>query len=347
MAASTLLLLVLLGARESVTRAIVAYTGQPGCDLWIAPRGTDNLIRSGSFLPASLGDAIRADPEVAAVEPLLRTFVAVEHGERRVTLLAIGYRSPAGLGGPPRVVAGRPPAHDDELVLDRAAAHRLGAVPGSTVLLNGVPMRVSGITRETNLIGTQLAFGDHDEAENVMGVWGRASFLVVRLVPGADPREVATRLAARLPTAAVFTRDAFVANNAREVAAGLGPLLLVLAGLGATVSVTLVALLAHAVVDDRRGDLALLLSLGTPVGALAWSVVARMTGVAAAGAVGGGVAALALSSFLDRAMPTVELAHRASDWGVALALCCTSAALAAVAPVRRLRNIDPLEAFRP
>lgn len=347
MAATMLLVLVLLGAREGATRSVVAYTGQRGCDLWIAPRGTDNLIRSGSLLPAALQDLVRADPAVAAVEPLLRTFVTLEHEGRRLTVLAIGYRAASGLGGPPRMVSGRRPVEPDEIVLDRAAAHRLGARIGSTLLLHRERVRVSGITRDANLIGTQLAFGGHDEAEDLMGAWGHSSFLVVKLVEGAAPRAVAARLSGRLGTAAVFTRDEFVANNVREISAGFGPLLVLLVALGGAVSIALVALLAHAMVDERRGELALLLAIGAPVGALGRAVVARIAGVAATGAAAGGVLALGLSLLLDRALPSVELSHRPSDWTAAFTLCCVSAALASLAPVLRLRAVDPLEAFRP
>ncbi len=347
MAASALLVLVLLGAREGATRAIVGYAGQPGCDLWIAPRGTDNLIRSGSLLPSALQEVVRADPAVAAVEPLLRTFVILEHGGRRVTVLAIGYRTASGLGGPQRLIAGRAPTGPDEIVLDRAAAHRLAARAGSTLLLHREQVRVSGISRDTNLIGTQLAFGDHGEAEDLMGVWGRASFLTVKLVDGADPGATAARLASRLQDAAVFTRDEFVAHNVREISAGLGPLLALVVTLGVSVSTALVALLAHAMVDDRRPELALLLALGAPIATLGRAVIARTTGIAAAGALTACALAVALSFLLERALPTVELSLRPIDGLATLTLCCGSAALASISPVARLRRVDPLEAFRP
>ena len=48
-AATTLLVLVLVAAHRSLARGVHAYAGQPGIDLWVAPAGTDNLIRSSGL----------------------------------------------------------------------------------------------------------------------------------------------------------------------------------------------------------------------------------------------------------------------------------------------------------
>jgi len=59
-ATSTLLVLVLVAAYRSVRASVTGYAGQPGIDLWVAPVGTDNLIRSSSLFSSRLADSVGA-----------------------------------------------------------------------------------------------------------------------------------------------------------------------------------------------------------------------------------------------------------------------------------------------
>jgi len=346
---SALLVIVMLAAYRSLTSCVVAYAGQAGCDVWIAPRGTDNLIRSGGFLPAEWMERAKEAAGVDAVDPVLRTFVSVEAAHPAapgapLTVLAIGHR---GLGGPPAFATGGAAREPDEITLDRAAAFRLGVSAGDAVTLNGDARRVVGLTRGTNLIATQFLFADYADTQDALGVPGRASFLVARLVPGADAGVVARDLAVRLPDSLVMTSAAFVAHNQREVAAGFLPLLALLAGLGLGVAATLVALLVQGLVEDRRADIAVLLALGAGTRAVSSAVLAGAALVILAGTTAGAALSHLLGLLLDRLLPTIELTYRPTDTALVFALFAAAGLVASWLPVARLQRIDPLEAFRP
>ncbi|NIQ59450.1 MAG: hypothetical protein GWN71_40700, partial [Gammaproteobacteria bacterium] len=49
-AVSAFLVMALLAAYRGIAAGVVAYTGQQAVDLWVAPMGTDNLIRSSGLL---------------------------------------------------------------------------------------------------------------------------------------------------------------------------------------------------------------------------------------------------------------------------------------------------------
>ncbi len=350
-AAAALLALALLAAYRGATSGVAAYVGQVGFDLWVAPRRIDNLVRSAGQLPAGAEEAVRAIAGVAEVGPILRSFAAVEGGpagdRRRLTLLVIGFRGPSGLGGPPSLVAGHAPASPDEIALDRGAAHRLGVGPGATVEVAGDRVRVVGITSGTNLLATQFAFVDLQAADDALGAFGRPSFLVVRLAPGAEPDPVKRAIEAQVERSAAFSRDDFVRNNVREIASGVLPVLALVTVLGLAVAVALVALLAQGLADDRRRDAAVLLALGASPRAVGLGVLAHVEKIVLLGATAGVAAALAASSALERFAPTVELAVRWNDLLAAPAAFAAAAALAATGAVLRLGRVDPVEAFRP
>lgn len=350
-ATSTLLVLVLAAAYRSVRASVAGYAGQPGIDVWIAPVGTDNLIRSSSLFPSRLADSARLVPGVAMASPIVRAFLTVKGrrgpGRRRLTLLGIGYAAPDGLGGPPQFAAGHAPHGLHEVAMDRAASHLLQAMVGDTVWVNGRAARVVGLTSQTNLLATQFVFGDISAAGPASGITGKASFLAIRLAPGVDPDSMVERLTERLPDVDAFTRATFVANNLREVASGFIPLLALIGILGLSAATVLVTLLLYGIVEDRRPEMAVLLALGAEATTVGRGVVRQAAYLVAAGCLLGLALAIALGWTLDRMLPTVPLTFVGRDVAFILGLFVVCGLGSAILPVVRLHRIDPLEAFRP
>lgn len=353
-AAAALLVLVLVAAYRSLASGVLAYAGQPSIDLWVAPAGTDNLIRSSALIGREVVARVREMPGVERADAVLRGFVAVEplHPRRpppapRLTLLAVGYRAPGGLAGPPAIAAGRAPETGREIALDRAAAFRLGIRLADTVRVGGARMRVVGLTRGTNLLATQFLFLPLSAARRAHGLSGSASFVAVHVAAGGDPAAVARAIEASDTGLAVFSRREFVANNLREATAGVVPVLALLAVLGVAVACVLVVLLVQGLVEDRRGEIAVCFALGSSVPHVGEALVARALILVMAGAAGGTILAHVLRRVLDRLLPTVELAFGLPDHLAVFAIFSLAGVLAAGIPVLRLSRVDPLEAFRP
>jgi putative ABC transport system permease protein len=347
-ATSMMLVLVLFAAYRSLTGVMGSYLGQEGLDLWVSPKGTDNLVRSSAVLPMAWSAGIEQLGGVQAVSPIVRSFVALSSDVRkaRLTLMAIGYDAPHGKGGPPNLKAGRAAERDDEVTLDRAAAFRLGVRPGDDVSVNGRRRRVVGLSGGTNLLATQFVFGPLASAEQSLGATGYASFLIVSLADRARTADVTGRIEALFPGANVFTHEEFLRNNQREVAEGFVPLVALITLIGLGSSALLVGLLTQGLVEDRRSDIAVLFAMGASPASVA---IGLLTSVELLVVVGSGLGALLkvlLSLGLDRALPTIELPHRGSDLAVAFALFIVAGALAAAMPMLRLRRIDPMESFR-
>jgi ABC-type lipoprotein release transport system permease subunit len=343
--------LVLLASYRSLSSGIIAYTGQEGIDLWVAPAGTHNLIRSSSVLPRSLVEEVAALEGVRETGALVRGFVTAtreeEWGERGLTLLLMCFSTPDGLGGPPSLLSGRPPRGDAEVALDRAAAFRLGVEEGDAILLNGRPMEVVALTAGTNLIATQFVFLDVDAAPTLTGYADQISFLPVGLIPGADAAAVRRQVEDRWPDLEVHDRETFIDNNLQEVVAGFRPMQLMVSAVGLVAAAVLVSLLVQSVVEDRKQDIAVLLALGADSGRVAASVIVHVLGLVVAGTLAGAALTELLRWATDRFAPTLELSTRLTDLVSVVLVFVVVGILAAVIPLLRLRRIDPVEAFRP
>ena len=351
---STLLVLALAAAFHSVQDAMASYAGQRAVDLWVTAPGSDNLIRGSprSLIPLELLDSVRKVADVAEAQPVLEAFLPVTalrpaRDSSRLTLLSIGYKVPNGLGGPPVFAAGRAPRGLREVALDRVAAWRLGCGVGDTLLVAGRTLRVAGLTRGTNILATQFLFADFDAAAIAAGAAGRASFLLVRLAPDAEVDSVARAIEQRVPGLHAFSRARFLSNNEREVTAGFLPLLELIAILGIAAAAVLVGLLLHGVVEERRGDVAVVLALGADVPSVGLGMIVHALGLVAIGVVAGSAGAWILAAILDRLLPVVPLTVSAADALAIAVLFLVTGLAAALVPVVSLRRVDPLEAFRP
>jgi ABC-type antimicrobial peptide transport system permease subunit len=352
-ATCTLLVIVIASALRSVRNAMADYVGQEGIDLWVGPQGADNLIRGSfvSFVPLRCVDSIRAIPGVSAADPILEAFLPVQplgqtDPQKRLTLIAIGYRLPGGLGGAPLHSAGRPPKRPNEVVLDRAAAHRLMVGIGDTIEVSGRRVTITGLARGTNILATQFVFGSYEAMALGSNAIGWASYVLVRLTPTADRVQVIHIIETRFPGLRAYTREYFLASNDREVSAGFAPVLVLMAFLGMGAAMVLIGLLILSVVDERRADIAVLMALGTGSTTIARGVLAHAAGLSLKGALIGIALAYALQGTLDSTTPTIPLSIAVSDVAVIAFLFIVTGLVAAAVPVVRLSTIDPLEAFR-
>jgi ABC-type antimicrobial peptide transport system permease subunit len=349
-ATGALLILVLIATSRSVTVGVTAYVGQPEIDAWVAPRGTNNLVRSSAVMPAKVADEIRDIDGVRDAAPLLRGFVTAANPDASlpaVTLLVMGYRAPGGLGGPLRLARGRHVSSAGEVVIDRAAAYRLHVDVGDALTLNGRAMNVVGVSANTNLMATQFAFVDATDAERLGGLVDRASFVAVRLHPGADGGAVRRAIEHRFVGVDVYDRETFVANNVAEVGAGFRPMQILVSAIGLTAAAMLVALLVQGTVDDRKRDIAVLFALGASTSSIARAVVSRTIVLVVMGTMFGAIGARGLGAAVDAWLPTVPMAMRLSDVLFATVMIAAAALMACAVPLFRLRRIDPVEAFRP
>jgi putative ABC transport system permease protein len=263
-----------------------------------------------------------------------------------LNLLTVGFRLPDGLGGPPAYVRGRAPRSSDEVALDKAAAFRLRIGVGDAIEFIGNRVVVTGLTTGTNILASQFLFVDIDRAAEGSNAVGRASFVLVKLAPGADRDQVIRAIEERSPGVRAFSRSEFVASNEREVASGFVPLLALVTILGVGASALLVGLLILSVVDERRGDIAVLMALGTGATSVGGGVLAQAAALSFRGALIGVVLSCGLNAALDAVLPTIPLRISPLDALLIAGLFMATGSASALAPVARLSAIDPLEAFR-
>jgi ABC-type antimicrobial peptide transport system permease subunit len=217
---------------------------------------------------------------------------------------------------------------------------------GDSVEVSGQRAAISGLTTGTNILATQFIFADFDAVAAGTNSIGQASFILVRLGRESDRESVVAAVERAFPELRAYPRDDFVKSNEREVTAGFVPLMTLVMLLGAGAAALLVGLLLLAIVDERRGEIAVLMAMGTGWSAVARGILARTTLISLEGALAGVLLSLFLEAALKIGLPTIPLRIAPADIAAVVLLFMATGLAAAAGPVVRLNAIDPLEAFR-
>src|SRR3954466_13863211 len=77
-AATVSLLLFLFAVHAGVKDGATRYVRTAGVDVWIAQKGSDNILKSSSFVPASLAERVARIEGVEQASPLLRVITKAE-----------------------------------------------------------------------------------------------------------------------------------------------------------------------------------------------------------------------------------------------------------------------------
>ena len=345
LACAVLLTVFLVGVYQGVVQGSLSYIAEADADVWVGRQGSWNLMRSSGLLPESVGEQLRQIQGVESVEPILAALLPAEVGQLRRTMLVVGLEQAARSARPRRLVAGVAVPASGEVVIDRAFARRAGVALRDTIALAGHPVMVAGITDHNNLLVTQYAFVARRDLLGAVGLWGGATFFLIRTDATASPRLTA-ELEQLVGGIAAYDRTTFLANNREELETGFLPVLWVIAVLGLVVGVSVVAIMTYTAVLDKRADYVLLAAIGAGR-AVRFAVVLQQALLAA---VVGGLIALGSLAALQRSLPAIvpelPLVVEPLTAVAALAGALVMAAIGALLPGHVATQLTPLEALR-
>jgi len=339
------LMLFLWSVYEGVRVGSVEYVKRSEADLWVLQRHSTNILRGTSYLPEAQGRALRALPGVASASPVLFLMGGIDGDDGASTLYVAGFDPETGVGGPPALAAGRAPVRDDEIVLDRAFAKKVGLDVGDEVRIGDARLDVTGLSTGTNMFVIQYAFTTLARAQRLAGLPGTVSTWLVSLEPDAEAASVAEAIRAALG-AEVYDHETFLANNVREMESGFLPLLYAIALVAAVVLTAILSLILSVHVLERRGDFAVMKALGAPSAFVPGVVARQALWIAALGSLAALLVFRPFVAGLEALAPEVGTRSTPLQVAVVVLAAVGISLVASWLPIRRIRRIYALEVFR-
>ena len=319
-------------------------------DLWITAPNTPNVDFATSF-PAQRVERIRAIHGVERADNLIVAFmeIALPSGAKEGTLVYALERF-RDWGFPWRVTQGdvddlrRQPS----IFMDDSAERRYGAFHvGEYREILDRRLKIVGRTREAkSFTTTPILFMDLALAQEMRGLAGQTTYIVVKLVPGTDVETVRAEIRRRLPYNDVYTRGEWAAKSKeywiRSTGIGLNIYLAVF--LGCLVGLLVVAQTLYSSTLEHLKEFGTVKAIGGGN----WDIYKILFQQALIVALAGFGLGLTVSHTLGALAEGLDLRLAISDvltacvFGGALAICLAAAVLS----FRKVASIDPALVFR-
>jgi putative ABC transport system permease protein len=251
-------IVALLALSAGIQRSASGLIRLGGAELGMFQAGVGEL--TASSLPQSLAMRVRRVPGVADATP-----IAVSSGELREapSFLVFGVEPDSFVFRSLVVVAGRPPARDDEAMVGEAAAQDLRLAVGDWLRLRAGRFRVTGIYHAGVAFEDQGAALPLRAVERIRERSGDATTIAVKVARGVRASALADRLGRAFPGTVAISQPGDVSRvdtNSlliRKAAVVFAALAVVIGGI-AVMNTMLMA------VFERRSEFALLLAVGWP-----------------------------------------------------------------------------------
>jgi putative ABC transport system permease protein len=342
-AVSVGLILLLSGYRAGVYRQASAYLeNTPGAVL-VAEKGIRDFLGTSSVLPAGTLQAVRSTPGVDRVIPVVSSFVIFERHDRKDGFFLIGY-DPAIGGGPWKVIEGREPTADDELVIDRTTArqHEIGI--GDKVMMLDRNATVVGLSDETTFWAGSVAFARVSTLEALLRSPGLRSFLLVTPEAGVSAATLRDRIV--VPGTEILLKTDVVANDAQLLARVYDAPIGLMVAIAFVVGVLVVGLVIYTATIERRREYGAIKAIGARNRTLYRVVTIQAVIAAVVGAVAGVGLAFAAGTALMTWRPQFLVAIEPIAVAIVLASSFLMALLAALIPARSVARLEPASVFR-
>lgn len=346
---SVVLVAVQFGLYLGSENRIAAMFDHSPADLWVVPLGTKSFD-DPSFLTGREKFSVLSNPEVAETEELVVGFASWRKPKGGSTAaLVVGSETSRG-NLPWDITEGSIAALSapNGVAVDRTYFGELGVDGvGDRAEVNNQTVTVRTVTNGIRSFTTlPYVFSTLGTARSLLDATAeQSSFLLVRLVPGADLERVRADLAARLPDTEILTHDQFRTRSLDYwlFETGAGSALIAGAVLGMIVGIVIVAQTLYASTKDHLNEFATLRALGASASYIHRVILMQ----AVLSAVLGYVLGIGLSMLvIEASRETTLLIVMTPNLALMLfALTVGMCVLAAVCAIFKVTRIDPAVVF--
>jgi putative ABC transport system permease protein len=344
-ALAMMLIVLLNGFLAGIYVQVTAYLDHTPADLIVAQDGVVNLLSATSLLPPNTADLARGVPGIAHLIPIVSQFVILDIHDQKVVVYMVGYDPDAG-GGPWALKAGRPPANDNEVVLDAVMAATHGFGLGDVIEILDDDFTVVGLSNGTNSWMASFFFIEKRAAERLLLAPGSTSFLLLTLEPGADPAQVQARLRRRLRDVEILPAGLVRQNDLDLLVKIFAIPMQMMAAIAFTVGTAILGMIIYTATVERMREYGVLKAVGAKNRQLYWLVAQQglFTGLVGV-SLGVGLAWLAgrwIMAVLPKFLVILQPNSILTTTGIGLVM----GLLAALLPARYVGQLDPARVFR-
>jgi putative ABC transport system permease protein len=341
-AVGTILILLIVGLAHGVSKERGTRESNMISEIIIRPPGsfTTGLGSNVLSMPVDVAGKIRNLPGVKSVTPVGQYVQSTESGLGFRSIEAIdfdSYQETTGI----KLVAGKPPANDDEVIVDEEHARSHQSKPGDPVQVLDKTFKLAGIYSPE--VGARIKVR-LSMLQEMLSAKDHCTMLFVRCQNPNEQDLVAQRIAGAVPDIQIiFTRDL-----PRLYSAGVPAIntsLRVLVGLAVFISTLVVLLAMYTAIAERTREIGILKSLGASRAFIIWVIEKEALTISALGILIGYLIASTVRLFLLRYTSLRNIDFELNWIAVTIAVGLIGGLVGALYPAVRAARQDPVEAL--
>ena len=345
----------MIGIYRGMVEDALTLARAPQADIWVVETGSRGPFAESSRIPGDTREAIARLHGVSAAAAITIQTVETQLGDRSLRLYVVGYELDR-LGGPSKIVAGRPISRSHyEMVADR----RSGLMPGDQVPMGRNIFTVVGLTEDrVSSSGDPIVYLTLRDSQDLQfelappaarreiarggGASGTdtVNAVIAQVFPNVLPDSVAAaarqwkHLAAmtQLEQENILTRS--MVERARKQIALFTVILL-------TVSAVIIALIIYTMTMDKLREIATLKLIGAPDRTIVGLIVQQALAMGVIGFSFGAVLISLIKDYFPRRV-ILQPADGVALASIVLLVCVAASALG----VRLALKVDPGEALK-
>jgi putative ABC transport system permease protein len=302
--------------------------------------GSMQLTTSTANLSTKYVDSLKAIDGVEDALPVIRYIFQGTRGLGFEQIEGVDWQPYANMNGT-RLIEGRGPQNNDEIVIDETKARNNNLKVGSTLkLFADKPYRVAGIYTPESGARVKMTLAALQEA---LEAPGKCTYVLVKVRNPEQQVEMARRIDAALPGNKIqLTRDVF--TSVEKTIPYLGVFLRVLVLLAAVVSALVVMLAMYTTITERTREIGILKALGASRGYIVGIIEKEALLISLIGLATGFVFSFIAGFLIHKASGLFfEFSWR---WALtAAAIGILGGALGALYPALRASNLDAVKAL--
>ena len=314
-------------------------------NIWVTREGTSDFLNAASLLPADIEPQLAAIPGVAVVDAVIVRPMQVNIGGERYSMHLVGYDVDGGSGGPPKMEQGKDPPGEGEIIVDSAFKDKAGLDIGDEIDVTGQRLTVVGVSSGGNLAFSQTTFVSLETAQTVLTMPRLSTFYLLRTADSADPQAVAGEVERQLPGVDAFTNEEFAKATRDSIMRNIVPILIVILGLAFVVGVAITGLTIYNATVEKQREFGILKAIGFTNGYLFRLVLEQSLATGALGFAVGALTTFIATRFVSDYVPEFVTLLQWRDVLLVLGATLVMSACAALLPVRRIANVDPVTVF--
>lgn len=338
-----MLMMFLSGIYEGVKTGVSSFVSHSSANIWMCQKNSTNLIRSSSFIDASIANEIGEYIDAEKVEKILRIITTATINGKTCTLFAFGIQPNSQLSKP-LVTQGSFYLREMEIILDVSFARNHNLKLNETILIQNKKFKIVGFSEKTNATVAQFSFIQLDDAQELLGYPNIVSFILIK--KNNHIIDLLSNLNSKYKEYAFYSKSKFIENNIKEMETGVLPILFTIAILGIVTGGMITTLMLFSSIIERREDYALLKAVGMSQLNLNLLVLFQSLMISNISYFIGVVAYSASSQVLVYFVPIISLETTTSNLLLILILSNLVGASGSIASVRKLAKVFPAEVFR-